>query len=320
MEQQNSISTNIEAWYATWGFSGKSVSATVLAHIRMLRPTTRLWFDTILPLATIVVLTQGNPPVLQTVLFIIAMNLIHIAATIVNDIQDAESDKRSSELLRSSRPIANGIISRKMAVTESVIATAAALVIAYIISWQLAVLGIVLCGMLLMHELPPVRTQSRPILSQVASLLGLIVLLFSMIIATGYVGIQQAMPYLIFAAAYMALAEMLVKDIRDVDNDAATGKETTAVKYGAAGATRMAAVAYLIAGVAWVWFLFTFPGFRRLPMYIATGCYAGWIGFTIIAANRLDQAFSKTICRILHRGSVVIFTVLNLSVIWSALT
>jgi 4-hydroxybenzoate polyprenyltransferase/chlorophyll synthase/homogentisate solanesyltransferase/geranylgeranylglycerol-phosphate geranylgeranyltransferase len=287
----------------------------VLAHIRMVRPTTRLWFDTITPFAVMMVLTNGHPPLFQAMVFIVAMNLIHIAATIVNDLQDIESDRLSSELLRATRPIANGVIPHTLAVTEAAFATVVGIGLTCLISWELAVFVVVLCLMLLLHELPPVRTQSRPILSPLAGAFGLCCILFTMIMAVDYIGIRRSIPFLTFVALYMGLGEMLVKDIRDVDNDAAGGKQTTAVKFGAAKATRMAMLAYIIAGLAWLWFILTYQGLNFIPILIATTIFLCWIIYTGIAAKRLDSSFSKSICRFLHRGSVFIFTLLNLSVI-----
>lgn len=315
MVQLNRISSNIESWYASWGTSGKSGLDLVLAHIRMVRPTTRLWFDTLMPFAVMMVLTNGHPPLFQGLGFIVVMNLVHIAATIVNDLQDVESDRLSTELLRATRPIANEVIPRKLAVTEAAFATVVAIVLAFLISWELAALVTVLCVMLLLHELPPVRTQSRSILSQLAGVLGFGGILLAIIMAVDYVGIRSSIPFLIFVALYLGFAGMLVKDIRDVDNDAAGGKQTTAVKFGAGKATRMAMLSYIIAGIAWLWFVFTYPSLNFIPISIATAIFLCWIIYTGIAARRLKLSFSKAICRFLHRGSVVVFTCLSLGVI-----
>ncbi|MEE8304081.1 MAG: UbiA family prenyltransferase [Candidatus Tectomicrobia bacterium] len=281
----------------------------------MLRPTTRLWFDTLMPLAVMMVLTNGRPDLLRTLLFIVGMNLIHIAGTIVNDLQDAETDRRSSELLRATRPIANQVIPRDLALAEAALATGIAIVLALLISWQLAVLATILCVMILFHELPPVRTQGRPILSQLAGIFGLGGILLAMFMASGTTSIAFSMPFLVFVALYMGLAEMLVKDIRDIDNDAAAGKRTTAVKFGAGKATRMAMLAYMITGIAWWWFVSTYPGLNPVPISIATVILLCWIISTAIAAKKLDRSFSKSVGRFLHRGSVVVFSLLNLSVI-----
>ena len=309
------MSTGLEAWYASWGTKPESRWDLVLAHIRTARPTTRLWFDTIMPLTVMLVLTRGALPVRNAMLFLLTMNLVHLAATFFNDVQDAAIDRRSSEVLRRTRPIATGVIPRRLALLEAGIITAVAVFVSALIGWKLALLCVVISGLIALHELPPLRTQSRPILSPVAGVIGLAAILLSIVTAAG-VGVGgRSLPFLIYVAIYMGLAEMLVKDIRDVDSDAAGGKTTTAVRYGPARATRIAAVAYLVAAVPWAWFVVTYPVAYRPALWVGSVVLGAWIVATAAAARRLQQGFAKEICRFLHRGSVTVFTLVNLTVI-----
>jgi 4-hydroxybenzoate polyprenyltransferase len=313
------VGGSVEQWYATWGARGHTPSDRVLAHIRTMRPTTRLWFDVIMPLAVICVLTNGHIRWQRTLLFIAAMILIHISATFLNDVQDAETDRLSNEVLRRTRPIAIGVIPRRLALVEASGMLVVALALVLFVSWELAGYAVALCLLIAQHELPPVRTQSRPILSQVAAVIGILGILFAMVIAVGMADPVRAVPYLLFVAVYMGIAEMLAKDIRDADNDAEGGKQTTAVKFGAAAATRMAMGAYLVATALWVWFViarFEEGGrLARLCLVTGIGVLIVWIAATGIATRRLESGYSKVVARGVHRGSVITLTVVNLLVI-----
>src|SRR5262249_3269391 len=158
---------------------------------------------------------------------------------ILNDLQDAETDRLSNELIRRWRPIAQGTIPRATAIAEMIACCLLAIALSALLSWALALLCLAFCGLIAMHELPPLRTQARPILGQVAGLIGLAGILYGLVLVAGTAGLVAGIPFLLFIALYMGLAEMLAKDIRDVDNDEGGGKITTAVRYGAARTTRM---------------------------------------------------------------------------------
>ena len=300
--------------YARWGTSATG-ARILLAHVRLIRPTTRLWFDGIMPLAVVLVLTRGHAPFRVTVLVIAGLSLIHVALTIVNDLQDVEGDLRSTEPLRALRPIARGTISRRVAVVEAIVAGVAGVGLAFAVSWKTGLIAAALGAVALEHELPPVRAQGRPILGQIAGLAGVAGILAGIASAVDFEGLTDAGPYLLFVTVYMGLAEMLVKDIRDVDNDAAGGKITTAVRYGAARAAAIAAATYLVTAGLWAWFVHTYSGFRPAAVAVASAILAVWFVYTAVAARELDRRFSKTVCISLHAGSILVFTCVNLATI-----
>ena len=321
---QTSISTQatnalgrFRAWYASWGTWGSPIIDMILAHIRMIRPVTRIWFDTLLPLTTISLLTDGNPPVVNTTLFILSMNLIHIGFTILNDLQDVVSDRSSSELLRSTRPIANNIIPRELAYAEFFCTIILGVAITCFISWALAGVATFLCLLLLAHELPPIRTQSRPVLSPIAGLVGFACIFLTMMITANHLYIDNKIFYILFVAIYLGIGGMIAKDIRDVDNDSKGGKQTPAVKYGAPTATRIATIAYALAGAAWVWFVLRNRELAGMPLLFATFVMALWVSYTIVAGRLLSRGFSKAICVSIHSGSIIVLALVNVCVLWA---
>ncbi|WP_343575020.1 UbiA family prenyltransferase [Mycobacterium sp.] len=305
----DSFGGTIEQWYASWGTRGPRVSRILLAHLRVARPTTRLWLDTLMPIALITALTHGAVPLRVAGLTALAMNLLHLAATLLNDVKDVETDRLSSEILRRRRPIASGLISPRTALVEAVACAIVGLGVTVLVRWQLTAVTVVLALLITQHELPPLRTQSRPIMSQIAGLTGLVGIVTALVAAAGQLPSGPVYFYLLFVIVYLGVGEMLVKDIRDYDNDRQGGKLTTAVKYGPAAATAVASIAYGVAALGWVWFAACGP-VAASPGWLYAGAVilVAWVLLTVISAVQLRSSFDKAIARRLHRGSALVFS------------
>ncbi|RKT55149.1 UbiA prenyltransferase family protein [Saccharothrix australiensis] len=301
----------VTSGYARWGVRG-GWSGALLSQVRVIRPVTRLWFDAVLPWTVITVLTGGHPPLRETLLAIAVMVLIHASLTIVNDVQDRDSDHRSAEPLRSLRPVTRGAIPLRSAYAEAAVLGLLGIAAAFALWWLVGVLAVVITAIVLQHELPPVRTQGRPLLGQLAGVVGLVLITGLLAVAVRTAPGAQAVPYLLFVTAYMGVAEMLVKDIRDVDNDEAAGKNTTAVRYGPVRATRAATAAYTVAAACWLWFAAVNDLLATPVALVAAAVLVGWVGYTVWAANSLAARFGKGVCISLHTGSIGTFTAVNL--------
>ncbi|OBF57994.1 hypothetical protein A5787_23565 [Mycobacterium sp. 852002-50816_SCH5313054-b] len=267
-----------------------------------------------MPLALITVLTDGDIPWRVAALTVGAMNLLHIGATFLNDVRDRDTDRLSEEFVRRTRPIAVGVIRPRLALTEAIVCVVVGLGLTALVRWQLTAVAVILAVVIAQHELPPIRTQSRPVIGQVAGLIGLIGIVASIVVAVGAAPPWRTVPYLLYVVIYLGVGEMLVKDVRDSDNDAEGGKITTSVKYGAAAATLAAAVAYAAATVCWVWFIGQRPpGIVGGWLLVGTGALLAWIAFTLLSAKRLRVRFSKGTARRLHRGSAATFAVVSVA-------
>lgn len=305
-----------ESWYADWGARRDSPWDLLLAHVRTLRPWTRLWFDTLTPLALITVLAGGRFDWGRAWLFVLIMNLVHGAATLLNDLQDIESDRASEELLRRTRPIATGALPRGLVRAEIAIMTVAALALAAWLGTASFLLWILVCALIAAHELPPIRTQSRPVLAQVVGV-GMALAIFGAVIAV--FGVHRggtATPFLVFVSLYISLAGTLVKDLRDIDSDAQGGKTTTAVAYGASKTAALAAGAYLLSLIPWVWFA---ASARAAPhgwlLWAAGALLLAWGATTAGLSRRFRRGSGQAARRFVHRGAIVVLSAINLAVI-----
>jgi 4-hydroxybenzoate polyprenyltransferase len=297
--------TNVQHRWATAG----------TAPLRLLRPSTRLWLDTIMPIAVLFVLDNGHPPLITVVLFVAMMNLVHAAAHVLNDLQDVETDRRSSEILRASRPIATGAISETAAKRAAAVFVVAGIAAAFAIEWYFGLIALVFTGIVVMNEIPPVRVQSRGYTAQLYTTVGVAAFLLSVRSIAHGASLSAALPFVVFVATYLGLAETLVKDVRDVDNDREGGKLTTAVKHGPAHSTRLAVLAYVIAAGGWAWFAAAYPGLVAWPIVLGSASLFAWTVYTAVAARILSRRFSKPVCVSLHQGSELTFTILNVATI-----
>ncbi|MGD9485846.1 UbiA family prenyltransferase [Streptomyces sp. TRM70308] len=296
--------------YAHWG-TRPGPLAPVGNQLRLVRPMTRTWFDAIMPLTVMTVLARGWPEARPAALMIASLVLTHAALTVVNDLMDLDTDAASSEPMRFQRPLVRGVYTRRTAIAEAVLLFLAGSACAFAASLPGGIVLTALALVALQHELPPARTQSRPVISQLAGVIGLVAIIGATGTVPGFDHLAAALPYLLFVAVYMGVAEMLVKDIRDVDNDGATGKNTTATRYGSAAATGYATLAYSAALGAWLWFAFTSPPTAAWAAYAATAVMVCWIGYTLYARAVLHRHFVKGVCVSLHVGSIGVFTTVN---------
>lgn len=313
------VFSSFGGWWATKGNTNATAAGRVMARVRTVRIITRLWFDILMPVAVLSTAAGGVPPLRQTVLLVTAMTLVHTGITVLNDLQDREIDRNSLELLRRTRPIAQGVIAPRTATREAVVLVILGILAAFGVSLMFGAIATVLTLALLLYEVPPVRIQGRPVVSQVAPLLGGVLLFVGMVYAVPTPRLDLAVPLIVFIAFYLGICETLVKDVRDVDNDEKGGKHTTAVKYGAPRATAVCAGCYAVALALWVWLVQSFPG-PSAPLWTAAVLLLAWVGYVAWAAVRLSRAFSKGICISLHTGSIVAFASANAAIVatlWS---
>jgi 4-hydroxybenzoate polyprenyltransferase len=301
---------SVESRWARVG-TGSGFAHTIGAYLRLTRPTTRLWLDTLMPFAVLVAATGGRPDARTAILLIVAMNTIHVGATVINDIQDVETDRSSSEAVRRNRPIACGAISVRTARTLAIVSVVVGIACAFFTSVLFGAIVVGLTAMTVLNEVPPLHVQTRTVLAQAWTTIGLLAFMFAIIYVLVPHPVAGAALFGVFGAVYLGLCETLVKDIRDTDNDTKGGKVTTAVKFGAAAATAAAGLANLLSSAVWLGYAFT----GELPAVwagLCAACLLAWTVFVFAAANALRQRFIKPLCIWLHKGSVLIFAAVNL--------
>lgn len=115
--------------------STRSPLSTGLTLTRSLRPSTRLWYDVLGPLAMVYAMV-GRPdhwlPVAGAVVAVVAF---HGGQTLFNDIADIAVDQASSEASRTGRATVTGRLSRRYLLVAGWVLVGASLAAAFAVSW-----------------------------------------------------------------------------------------------------------------------------------------------------------------------------------------
>ncbi len=278
--------------------------------LRLTRPYSLAWFIGA-PTGAMAMWVAPDAPVGRVLLLAAAFALTDGGLTTWNDLCDRETDKASSEAQRNARPIAAGTVPVGWARVQVAVLTCAGIAAGLLVEPWLG--GLMLAGALygLAYSAKPVYAGGRPLVSQlfwVALWPGLflaVVIALDGRLSPGWV-------YVCGVVAFMAVGETLAKDLRDLDNDAATGKRTTPVVYGPRKTSVVAATAMTVGGLLWiVAVLLADPLPGRLAAALAV-VLALWTGRAWRLALSLRADWTKDAARDLHVGSIRVFLTVNL--------
>lgn len=297
-------------------------SSPVLNKLRGLaesfRPTTRIWFDTIAPLAFVTLLTAGgaSPDAGLVAKIVVVAVLFHGAGNYLNDVTDVEVDRASSESSRNQRAIVKGEITRRDLILGAAIMIGICFGIAATISLEVVGLLVVLTLLNIAYNMPPVHLSSRGIVLELYwPLIWLFMFGMSAVaLEVSESAWQAAFPYYLFTAIFMGVGEGITQDIRDADNDAAGGRNTTPVRYGVPKSVVAAWIAHLVAIGIFVWFSIEFP-LETAPAVAGIALLVAWQIYFARLASVLRKTFDKRAAKMTHQGPIAVFTVLNLLIL-----
>jgi 4-hydroxybenzoate polyprenyltransferase len=285
--------------------------AAVWDRVRLTRPYSLLWFVAT-PVVTMALWLRGTAIPLHTLVYLLLSFLLADAGlTTLNDISDRDTDRASVERQRHTRPVAAGSVSVKAAYLQVVLLEAAALLAALEVSpvFLALVAGGVLYGV--GYSVRPVYASGRPVISQIFWLVVWPALYLGVYIGVGG-DFVRGLPYLGATMLFMGVGETLAKDIRDVDNDSATGKRTTPVRMGVDTTALMSVAAIAIGSIAYV----AAAANTHLGLSPIVGTVlvvvALWSGRAIQLCGVLRGNYAKAEARALHMGCIRVFLTVNL--------
>jgi 4-hydroxybenzoate polyprenyltransferase len=281
-----------------------------LETVRLIRPYSFLWFVAV-PVTTMAVWLRGHDlQVLELVGLIAALALADTGLTTWNDICDRETDRASSEEQRRNRPLASGAVTVRAATVQVVVFECIAMAVAVVVSPWLALMiaGGILYGFA--YAVRPLDARGRPLISQ-----GFWLILWpGLYVAVALVlggDLERGWIYVLGNVAFMGFAETLAKDIRDLDNDAATGKRTVPGAIGLARASRASLAGFVLGALVWVLAsALVKPWNPGLTAALAV-VLAPWLWSALRLTGQLAHAYSKDAARDLHMGAIRIFLAVN---------
>jgi len=286
------------------------------ALFRALRPSTRVWYDVIAPLAMIVAMVGTDVGLRAPVAVVAAVALFHGGQTLFNDVADVEVDRASTEKSRTTRAAATGALTRRSLISAGWVLVVLSLLLAWWASWVSFLVLLMAVPTVLSYNFRSMGGISgRPLWTQIFWPVTWVMIYVIAAGALSFRGWQTGVVYLLFVVIFMGIGEGLCQDIRDVDNDAAGGRTTTVVRYGVPACALWAWGAFLASAVP----LALFTGrFGLVPLLLCLSVLGVWVAICwryVVLLRTGDQRESG---RAMHVGSILTFSVLNVLVILSA--
>lgn len=281
------------------------------------RLTTRIWFDTLTPLAFIALVAEGAsaPGTWVLVGSVLIAALFHAAGDYLNDLNDVEVDAASSEAARNQRPSVRGEITRKDLLWASVVLIAISFAIVFTLpSWpeMLACLA-VLTFLNWAYNLPPILLSNRGIVLEFywPTIWLIMFAMCAFVLEAPQDAWLAALPYALFVAIFMGVGEGITQDIRDADNDKAGGRRTTPVIYGVPAAVKVAWTVQLLSIGLWLWFGIDF-GIPTVAIVAGTAVLVAWQLYFGRLASILVKRFDKEAAKQTHVGPIFVLTAMNI--------
>lgn len=238
---------------------GRAVAGTLLVLWQLIRPMTMILilFQGAFAWA---VLDARAPAAGPTVIAVFALLCWYAHAVAVNDLSDVATDRinLSHSPARARRPLLNQSAGHLDLVIISTVLAIAMVTLSAAISLPLAGVALAVLGLDYAYSMPPVRLSGRGGLAQLVLPLGYVV------VPATYAWTIAGQPP-VTAATVAALAglyvlfagRLLLKDLRDVIGDAATGKRTFVLRHGetptltAAGSIMIIGIGVMVLALPW---------------------------------------------------------------------
>lgn len=285
----------------------------IRGHFMLMRPVQLLWFDIFIGLSAFTVLTKEMPGA-HFLLFILTSLFADAAACTINDYGDVNSDSISTEGSRKLRPLCTGLVDKRAAKVQAYVLFGLSLVLAFTLDIYLFFFALALVLLSHQYSMRPLKMNGRPFISQ----------LFWVMFAVLYYGaissylmryegiswtdVMNGLYFLAVLVLFMGIAETLAKDLRDLENDGASGKRTTSVHVGNRVASAASFVFSMVGISLWAYpFLFVHDTHLVLKglMFLV---YLSWTAASLFLCISLYKGYTKSRARELHVSYLLTLT------------
>jgi 4-hydroxybenzoate polyprenyltransferase len=260
--------------------------------------------------AVFVVFTHQWPSA-HFLLFMLCSVLADAGACTINDVGDYDSDRRSTETNRSKRPLPAGLTTQRAAVIQAVVLYSLAIIVAMYLGFFVFLFAFLLIVLSTQYSLPPLKLDGRPIVNHFFWV-GFGILYFCAVGAyvvkyadVAWGDMYYAVYFLGVLVLFAAGAEILAKDLRDLENDTLAGKITTPVYIGPKKAAVAAFVFSLSGMIIWAipyFAVYDVPVFIRAMILFVI---VFWNGICFFLCRSLYREYTKARARELHLGFIL---------------
>ncbi|UCE73821.1 MAG: UbiA prenyltransferase family protein [Methanomassiliicoccales archaeon] len=288
-------------------------------HFILTRPQQLLWLDIFGAMGFYAIIAR-HVPTFHYLLFILCAVIADAGACTINDVGDQESDCRSKEPSRRKRPLCTGVVSRKTAKKQAYVLYAIGLILALYLDFFVFLAALFLILLSHQYSMKPLKMNSRHIISQFFWI-GFGLLYYFAIFA--YLFRYETIPmenyyfglyFLVALILFMAMAETLAKDLRDLENDRAGGKITTPAHFGPKSAAVVSFIFSVFGLLFWATPYFTVYDTHLVLKGLIMLIVVLWNILCFFLCKSIYRNYTKGKARKLHKGFILTFTmVLTLS-------
>ncbi|UCH89878.1 MAG: UbiA family prenyltransferase [Thermoplasmata archaeon] len=290
-------------------------------HFILTRPQQLIWLDVFASIGFFAIIAQHAPRA-HFIIFILCAVIADAGACTLNDLGDLESDRLSKEPSRGKRPLVTGVVSKSTARNQALILYAIGLAIAFYLDLYIFIFALMLILLSYQYSMGPLKMDGRPIISQLfwvgfgfiyyAAICAYLIRYENVAMTNIYNGLYFMMALILF----MAVAETLAKDLRDLENDRAGGKITTPAYYGHKPAAVGAVVFSVFGLVFWAIPYFTVYDIIIFLQVLVIAIVIVWNVICFELCRSIFKKYTKDKARKLHKGFILTFTlILTLSFI-----
>ena len=299
------------------------IGKKIVGYFLLTRPAQLIWLDVFVSLAIYAILAR-HVPTLHYLLFIACAIIADAGASTINDLGDLESDRISTEDSRRRRPLPMGIATRKGAYRQAIILFIIGLGIALYLSLFVFLFAFILVLISYQYSMGPWKLNGRPVISNLFWVSFAFLYYFAVAMyLVKYDGLlmenfYEGLYFLMSMVFFVTLGETLAKDLRDLENDRDSGRNTTPVYFGSRP-TAAASFGFSVVGtITWAVGVLTVfdphPFLQILVMVIVII----WNVICFYLCWSIFLKYNKKHAVALHRGFILTFTIILASTYFMA--
>jgi 4-hydroxybenzoate polyprenyltransferase len=292
-----------------------SLAQKLWGHFILTRPQQLIWLDVFGAMSFYVIVTR-HIPYLHYLLFVLCAVICDAGACTLNDVGDIASDKKSLESSRNKRPLVIGSVSKKAAQIQGFSLYLIGLAIALFLDFYVFIFALTLVILSYQYSMKPLKMDAKPIISQVFWVSFGFLYYFA---AVAYLRRYENVPLnniyygLYFLGAmimFLAIAETLAKDLRDLENDRLGGKNTTPSYFGPRPAVAASFTFSVFGSIFWVIPYFSVYDTHIILQALVILLVVIWNGLCLILCRSIYRKYTKSKARKLHKGYILTFTMI----------
>lgn len=306
------------------------INRKIISFIKVSRIKTLAWFCVSTCLGFSTVILNGLPPA-KFIFWMLTVVFANIGAIIINDLGDMEVDNKSHEIGKRNRLITTGAVTKKDAIIYCVLSFSMSILVSFIFGLTATFFSIIILFFSLSYSLHPFKFCARPYGSILFWMILCLVSYFSMILALQNIEgrfefiltnelilNKSAGIYMLGILLFMGVAEIIAKDLRDKDNDAAGGRNTFVNHAGIQKASIIMVIFAWVGYLLWVDSLYlsgVFPITIGAWLCVISGLF--WCIRISQYSFRLNKAYHQPLAAKLHGQWALIYFLMQLFTIIS---